>query len=81
MNDFLGTRSISNSDSIINAYTTIVLLELNFEHVKAGNRVVLRMAQYNLNKLSDFSIADIVYCDTEEYQKINNIKEKFNVMP
>jgi hypothetical protein len=81
MNDFLGTRSISNSDSIISAYKTIVLLELNLEHVKAGNRVVLKLAQYNLNKLSDFSIADIVYCDTEESQKINKIKEKFNVMP
>lgn len=57
------------------------MLELNLEHVNAGNRVALKTVQYDLNKLSYLSIADIVYCDREEYHKINKIKEKFNVMP
>jgi hypothetical protein len=81
MNDFLETRSISNRNSVVEAYRTIVLLELNLEQVEVGNRVVLRTIQYDLNKLRDLSIGDIVYCETEEYQKIKKIMEKFNVMP
>jgi hypothetical protein len=34
-----------------------------------------------INKLRDLSIRDIFYCQTEEYQKIKKIMEKFNVMP
>ena len=34
-----------------------------------------------LNKLRALSIGDIVYCETEDYQKIKKIMEKFNVMP
>ena len=81
MNDFLETRSISNRNSVVEAYRTIVLLELNLEQVEVGNRVVLRTIQYDLNKLRDLSIGDIVYCETEEYQKKKKIMEKFNVMP
>ena len=81
MNDFLETRSISNRNSVVEAYRTIVLLELNLEQVEVGNRVVLRTIQYDLNKLRDLSIGDIVYFETEEYQKIKKIMEKFNVMP
>ena len=81
MNDFLETRSISNRNSVIGAYRTIVLLELNLEQVEVGNKVLLRTVHYDLNKLRDLSINHIVYCETEEYQKIKKIMEKFNVMP
>jgi hypothetical protein len=58
MNDFLETRSISNRNSVVEAYRTIVLLELNLEQVEVGNRVVLRTIQYDLNKLRDLSIRE-----------------------
>jgi hypothetical protein len=81
MNDFLETRSTSNRNSVVEAYRTIVSLELNLEQVEVGNRIVLRTVHYDLNKLRDLSIGDIVFCETEEYQKIKKIMEKFNVMP
>lgn len=66
MNDFLETRSISNHDSVIEAYRTIVLLELNLEQAEVEDRVLLRTVHYDLNKLRDLSIGGIVYCETEE---------------
>jgi hypothetical protein len=81
MNDFLETRSISNRNSVVEAYRTIVSFELNLEQVEVGNRIVLRTVHYDLNKLRDVSIGDIFFCETEEYQKIKKIMEKFNVMP
>jgi hypothetical protein len=81
MNDFLETRSISNRNSVVKSYRTIIRLEEILEQVEVGNTVLLRTVHYDLNKLRDLSIGDIVYCETEEYQKIKKIMEKFNVMP
>jgi hypothetical protein len=81
MNDFLETRSISNYNSVVKAYRTIIRLEEILEQVEVGNTVLLRTVQYDLNKLRALSIVDIVYCETEDYQKIKKIMEKFNVMP
>jgi nuclease-like protein len=81
MNDFLETRSISNRNSVVKSYRTIIRVEEILEQVEVGNTVLLRTVHYDLNKLRDLSIGDIVYCETEEYQKIKKIMEKFNVMP
>jgi hypothetical protein len=81
MNDFLETRSISNYNSVVKAYRTIIRLEEILEQVEVGNTVLLRTVQYDLNNLRALSIEDIVYCETEDYQKIKKIMEKFNVMP
>ena len=81
MNDFLETRSISNRNSVVKGYRTIIRLEEILEQVQVGNTVLLRKVRYDLEKLRDLSIDDIAYCEAEEYQKIKKIMEKFNVMP
>lgn len=81
MNDFLETRSIPNRNSVVKGYRTIIRLEEILEQVQVGNTVLLRKVRYDLEKLRDLSIDDIAYCETEEYQKIKKIMEKFNVMP
>ena len=48
MNDFLGTRSISNCNSVVKAYRTIIRLEEILEQVEVGNTVLLRTVQYDL---------------------------------
>jgi hypothetical protein len=81
MNDFINDRQISDPNSIVEAYRTIVRLEYILEQVKVGNIALLLTATYDINNLMDLAIRDVIYCETEEYQKIKKIMEKFNVMP
>jgi hypothetical protein len=81
MNDFIETGSIHNSKSVVKGYRTIIRLEEILEQVEVRNTVLLRKVRYDHRKLRDLSIDDIAYCETEEYQKIKKIMEKFNVMP
>jgi hypothetical protein len=81
LNDFLRTKPMSDPSNIVEAYRTIVRLEYILEQVEVGNTVLLRTVPYDINKLRDLAIRDVVYCETEEYQKIKKIMEKFNIMP
>ena len=81
IDDFINDRPMSGPNGIVEAYRTIVRLEYILEQVEVGNTALLQTVPYDINKLRDLAIRDVVYCETEEYQKIKKIMEKFNIMP